>query len=172
MITETRAPAHEPERVFVGTGELSVCRGRDATIVARGIGSCVAVCVWDPVVTAGGLLHFLLPESRINPERAAGQPATFADLGIPLLFERLRAVGVDTTRATVKLVGGAEIAPTAAASAFNIGRRNALAARQMLWRTGAMVAVEELGGTAERTVAMNVVTGAITISSGHTPRKR
>ena len=61
-----------------------------------------------------GLLHFLLPESRINPTRALEQPAAFADSGIPLLFQTAYKFGLQKTRCIVKLVGGAEAASAGA----------------------------------------------------------
>ena len=56
-------------------------------IVMHALGSCIAVCVFDPVASVAGMLHFLLPEARINPERARQQPAVFADTCIPLPFQ-------------------------------------------------------------------------------------
>ena len=56
-----------------------------------------------------GMLHFLLPEARINPERAQQQPAAFADTGIPLLFQTAYEYGLIKQRAIVQLVGGAEM---------------------------------------------------------------
>jgi len=153
-------------RLVVGIGEFAVSDRGEDMIITHALGSCVAVCVWDPGVKVGGLLHYLLPESRINPERAAQQPAVFADVGIPLLFKTLAAHGVDKRRALVKLAGGAEIALLQGSSALNVGRRNALAAKEILWRLGILVKAEALGGNAARTVWLQLADGALTVSSG------
>src|SRR5690606_26008659 len=92
-------------RIVVGIGEFAVSSSPDDVIVTHALGSCIAVCIWDPVVRVGGLLHFLLPESKINPERARKQPATFADTGIPLLFQTAYASGIEKKRCHVRLVG-------------------------------------------------------------------
>ncbi len=147
---------------IVGIGELRVSARADDTIVTHALGSCVAVCMWDPITKAGGLLHYLLPDARINPERAAAQPAAFADTGIPKLIEAAAAAGVDRKRARVKLVGGAEIV-SIGNGALNIGRRNALAAKQILWRAGVLVAGELLGGTDARTVMMRLSDGVLVV---------
>ena len=80
-------PVGQPQqRVVIGIGEAAVA-GPDATIVTHALGSCVAVCLWDPEARVGAMLHFLLPESRVNPDRAKSQPGTFADTGIPRLIQ-------------------------------------------------------------------------------------
>src|SRR5262249_9994475 len=75
------------KRYVVGIGELAVGTQQQDVIVTHALGSCIAVCVWDPIAQVGGLLHFLLPESKINLARAAQQPATYADTGVPLLLQ-------------------------------------------------------------------------------------
>ena len=158
-------PLSGGQRWVVGIGELKVSNRSDDTIVTHGLGSCVAVSIWDPTTRAGGLLHYLLPEARINAGRAAMQPEAFADTGIPRLVGAALALGLDCTRARVKLVGGAEIVGLANAS-LNIGRRNALAAKRIVWRAGLFVAGEVLGGTDARTVTMRMSDGVLIVRAG------
>lgn len=160
------APGPLGRSLVVGIGELQVSNSAEDVISTHALGSCVAVCVWDPALKVAGLLHFLLPEAKINADRAARQPAAFADTGIPLLFHTLFRLGLDKKRAIVKLVGGAEVSAPAGQSAFNIGRRNGLAAKQILWRNGALVKGEAIGGTAARSVSLRVSDGRLHISSG------
>ena len=131
---------------MVGIGELAISQTPDDAIVTHALGSCIAVCVWDPVVRVGGLLHFLLPEAKLNPDRARKQPATFADTGIALLFQTAYARGVDKKRCVVRLVGGAEVAGLQGVAALNVGKRNLLIARQILWQNGVLVSGESTGG--------------------------
>ncbi len=160
--------AGEPRRVIVGIGELAVSDAVEDVIVTHALGSCVAVCVFDPVAHVAALLHFMLPESRINPERGKERPATFADTGIPLLFQMAYRLGLDKRRAVVKLVGGAEITSGGADPMFRTGRRNALAAKQVLWRNGVLVAAEETGSNIARTVHLAVQDGRLRVFSGRT----
>lgn len=153
-------------KLLVGIADLAVSNLTGDSIITHALGSCVAVSVWDPALHVGGLLHFLLPESRISPERAGCQPAAFADSGIPLLFQELFRLGLDKRRARVKLAGGADIANAKGDSVFDIGRRNALAARQILWRNGVLVSAEALGGTVARTVCLRLGDGVMTVSMG------
>lgn len=154
-------------RHVVGIGEFAVSNRVDEMIVTHALGSCIAVCVWDPDCGVAGMIHFLLPESRINPQRAVEQPAAFADTGIPLLFQAAYKLGAQKARLSVRLVGGADLAGDgAAASSFNVGRRNLLAAKNMLWRNGVLIQREEVGGRTVRTVHMSVADGRVLVTSG------
>jgi chemotaxis protein CheD len=161
------ASVSAPRRLVIGIGELAVSNRPGDVIVTHALGSCIAVCLFDPVASVAGMLHFLLPEARINPERARQQPAVFADTGIPLLFESAYEHGLVKRRAIVKLAGGAEMVQ-AAGAAFNTGRRNALAAKHLLWRHGVFVSRQEIGGTGARTLHLSVADGRLQIVNGHT----
>ena len=81
----------------------SPCRiERGDVIITHALGSCIAVCIYDPMAGVGGMLHFLLPEARINPGAAKQQPAVFADTGIPLLFQAAYERGLKKQRAIVQ----------------------------------------------------------------------
>ena len=154
--------------VRVGIGELAVSDRPEDLITTVALGSCVAVCVWEPVARVAGLLHFLLPESTINPARARVEPEAFADSGIPRLFHDVYRLGGQKKRCRVCLVGGAEISRHAPDGILNVGRRNILAARAVLWRNGIMVEGEAVGGTVPRTVILAAATGALTIKANGT----
>ena len=161
------APEAPPLRWVIGIGELAVSQTPGLTIATHAVGSCIAVCIFDPTASVAGMLHFLLPESGINPERASRHPAVFADTGIPLLFQTAYEHGLVKSRAIVKLVGGAEM-PQTPGGWFNTGRRNLLAARGLLWRNGVFVSAEDVGGTDARTVHMSVGDGRLQVFSGRT----
>ncbi len=167
MISAARPPAPAGRRLVVGIGESAVSDQGGDVIVTHALGSCIAVCIWDPTTRVAGMLHFLLPESRINPERARVQPGTFADTGLPLLFAAAYAKGLQKRHAVVKLVGGADVSE-AAGGAFNVGRRNTQIARQLLWKNGLLIRNEAVGGTAPRTVTFFVDDGRLQVSSAHT----
>jgi chemotaxis protein CheD len=149
----------------IGIGELIVVRSAEGTLATHAVGSCITVCLFDPVTTVAGMLHFLLPEAKINPARAQAHPAVFADSGIPLLFQTAYRHGLVKARAIVKLIGGAEMPPNNTGG-FNTGQRNLLAARSLLWRNGVFVAAEDVGGTDARTVHMSAVDGRLQVFSG------
>jgi len=151
----------------VGIGEFAVSNNEDDTLATVALGSCVAVCLWEPKARVAGLLHFLLPDSTLNPARAEREPAVFADTGIAQLFHAAYGLGAHKARCQIRLVGGAEIGgpkPTAE-GVFNVGRRNVIAARGILWRNGVLVDGEDIGGTAPRTLAVSVTDGRVTVKT-------
>jgi chemotaxis protein CheD len=148
----------------VGIGGLEVSGDPGGVIVTHGLGSCIAVVAWDPKRRAGGLLHFQLPASTLSPERARETPGIFADTGIPLLFERLYALGSTKQGLVVKAAGGGNFHGDA--GTFDIGKRNITMMRKIFWKAQVLVAAEDLGGSRSRTVRLFLDTGQVTVQSG------
>ena len=117
--------------VVIGIGDCQISKEPDSTLVTYALGSCVAVIIHDPIVGVGGLLHFMLPESNLDPAKAEKNPFMFADTGIPLLFRSAYQLGADKKRLVVTVAGGAQMMDTQ--GTFNIGKRNCLAMRKILW---------------------------------------
>jgi chemotaxis protein CheD len=143
--------------VTVGVGDCRVSNAAESVLTTYALGSCIAVAIHDPVASVGGLLHFMLPESSVNPAKAGQQPFMFADTGIPLLFHAAYDLGAEKRRMVVRAVGGAQVMDDN--GVFNIGKRNHLALRKILWKAGVMIHGEEVGGTTSRTVRLEVSTG-------------
>jgi len=141
----------------VGIGECRVSGDADSVLATYALGSCIAVAIHDPIAAVGGLLHFMLPESALNPDKASQNPFMFADTGIPLLFHAAYQLGADKRRLVVRVAGGAQLMDED--GVFNIGKRNHLALRKILSEAGMTVHGEEIGGMAVRTVRLEVASG-------------
>lgn len=150
--------------ITVGIADCRVSNDPQSVLITHALGSCIAVAVHDPVANVAGLLHFMLPESAIDPERARQQPYMFADTGVPKLFHAAYAKGAEKKRMTVRLIGGAQVVDPN--GAFNIGKRNYLACRKILWIAGVMIHGEAVGGSVSRTVKMEVRTGSLWWNTG------
>lgn len=149
--------------LVVGVADMQVSKDGQTTLVTYSLGSCLAVCIHDPVSKVGGLLHLMLPESKIDPAKAQHNPAMFADTGIPFLFREAYKLGAVKTRIEVSLFGAAQILDSS--GVFNIGKRNYLAARKILWKNNILIKREEVGGTIHRTVWLDVASGALKLRS-------
>ena len=146
----------------VNAGEVIVSKAAaDVLTTSAPVGSCVAVCLWDPVSGVGGLLHFLWPDSKLNPQRAGSEPACFADTGVQLLFDQAASMGAVRGRCKVRLVGGAEIADREQADRWV--KRNLLVARSVLWRSGVFLEGEEVGGNKARRATLTVSNGELLV---------
>ena len=99
----------------------------------------------------------MLPEIGANPAKACTSPYMFADTGIPLLFDEAYHLGAERRRLVVRVAGGAQLMDED--GVFNIGRRNHLALRKILWKKGMMVHGEDIGGMDARTVRLEVASG-------------
>ncbi len=155
-------------RITVGVGDLAVSNQKGYEIVTHSLGSCIGVLLHDPAVGVGGLLHLMLPESSLNPDRARQQPAVFADTGLPLLFKSAYNLGAKKGRMRVVVVGGSQLLDQS--GRFNIGQRNYAAVRKIFWRNNVLIDVEDVGGQVNRTVGLEVATGRIwlKVNSGET----
>ncbi len=149
-------------KLIIGVADMKVSNNPQARLITYSLGSCLAVCIYDPVVRVGGLLHLMLPDSKIDPDKAQKNPFMFADTGIPLLFKEAYRMGAVKNRLEVRLTGASQILDDS--GVFNIGKRNHLAARKILWKNNVMVKAEDIGGTEHRTVRMDLSNGAITLN--------
>ncbi|MBL8217681.1 MAG: chemotaxis protein CheD [Bryobacterales bacterium] len=141
----------------VGIGDALVSSDPESILVTYALGSCVAIAIHDPVVQVGGLLHFMLPESKGFAGEGTAAPFKYADTGIPMLFHEAYRLGAEKSRMVVCVAGGAQVLDDA--GVFNIGRRNLVAMRKILWRAGVMIKSEAVGGAVSRTVRLEVGTG-------------
>jgi len=149
------------QRLVVGVGELAVSNAVAVTISTYALGSCVGVVAYDPAARAGGILHLMLPDSALSPGKAAAKPAMFADTGVPAFFRGMAGIRAERSRTRIFLAGGACV--LSGPDNFRIGERNAEAVNKMLAVYGCSVVGRELGGTVNRTLHLNVGTGALTM---------
>ncbi len=152
------------ERIVVGLGESHVADGSDAVLVCVGLGSCIAVCVHDPVSKVGGIAHMVLPHWR---EAHGVEPGPkFVDCGIPLLVGQMEALGAARSRLKVKIAGGAQMVSTVSANRiFEIGERNVASAKATLKRMGLQLSGTDVGGSCGRTVQFHPDSGKILITT-------
>ena len=152
--------------LVVGIADLRLTADAGGRIVTYALGSCLGIAIHDPVAKVGGLLHAMLPDSTIDPEKAKRQPGMFVDTGVPLLFRESYKLGARKERMIVKVAGGAFAGADESADQFQIGKRNFIALRKLLWKNGVMLHAHDVGGQqTSRTVYLDVATGAFTIRS-------
>lgn len=153
----------------ISIGDCQVSREPDVTLVTYALGSCIAVIIHDAVAGVGGLLHFMLPESNLDPAKAGRNPFLFADTGIPLLFRNAYQLGADKKRLVVTVAGGARMMDTQ--GAFSIGKQNCLALHKILWKAGVPIHSEHLGGELSRTVRLEIGSGKVMLREAGQPEQ-
>jgi chemotaxis protein CheD len=147
--------------LVVGVSDMKVSNDPESVLITYSLGSCIGIAVYDSVARVGGLLHFMLPDSNLDPSKALKNPNMFADSGIPNLFKSAYNLGAKKQRMKVIVVGGSQVLDQK--GFFNIGKRNYMAIRKMFWKNNVMIDYEHVGGNVNRTIKLVVKDGAASL---------
>lgn len=139
-------------------GELAVSGVPGDVLTSIGLGSCIGLALVDRARSIAGLAHVMLPESTGEPDAASRMK--FADLAVPVLVEKVVALGTTKTRLEAVLVGGAKMFQLGGSS-LDIGARNEQATLDALRRAGVRVTAKATAGAKGRTVRVHVGGGRI-----------
>lgn len=127
-------------RAYLHAGHLLVSAG--PTAVTTILGSCVAVCLWDPRLRAGGLNHFLLPHWVGNGQSSP----RFGNVATARLVEEMLALGSRKPDLQAKVFGGASVLAAFAGRKDHLGMKNVDLAMQVLAAHGIPVVARDVGG--------------------------
>lgn len=145
--------------LVAGIGEMVLTMDPSTLLVAYGLGSCIALSLWDPQVKVAALAHFMLPSGPLT-----SLPVKFVDSGLPTLLAEFQRAGGRPRRAQLKAAGGAAMLAVVATS-MEIGRRNGEALHAALGQHGLRLHKQDLGGKSGRTVQLEPATGRLLIKS-------
>jgi chemotaxis protein CheD len=149
------------------TQRVSISELRVATapkvLTAYGLGSCLAIVLYDPVARIGGLAHALLPDVRTEE---MDRPGKFVETAIRDMVIRMEVLGAQRQRIGARLFGGAQMfRPWQASSEESVGQRNVRAARAVLQSLQIPLIDEEIGGNSGRTIEFDLEKGSVTVRS-------
>jgi chemotaxis protein CheD len=150
---------------MLGVGDYGATVAPGGVVRTMALGSCIGGMVLDRGTRCVGMDHIALPDSAVSVDRARQLPGYFADTGIPALLELMKRVGGSLSKPSnliVKIAGGANVADPN--NTFNIGKRNVLAAKKILWQFGLGAVAEDVGGSHSRTVTLYRDSGRIVLS--------
>jgi chemotaxis protein CheD len=151
------------KEIRVRVAEAVVARG-DVLLTTIGLGSCVAIVLYDPMLHVGGMAHVLLPSDAMARDR--GNRAKFPSSAVPLLLEEMRALGALDGRIEGRLIGGASMFTSLLPSGgLQIGDRNVLASRVALEQSRIPLVGEDVGGGYGRSVYFRTADGRIEVRS-------
>jgi chemotaxis protein CheD len=147
-------------KILVKTGQYKVA-DNSHTLITHGLGSCVALTLYDEEKKIGGMLHYILPENPDNMKKAK-----YADTGIELMLRKMKEHGANSSRLKAKLAGGAVMFGSLLKDVGNsIGNRNVRMARAILNGFGITITGEDVGGDYGRSVTFSLSTGMVRINS-------
>ena len=131
-------------------------------LLTLGLGSCVAIMLYDKDARAGAMAHILLPSRSLA--RDTSNPAKFPETAVPLLIQRLSQLGADPRRLVAKLAGGASMfAALMTPGTLQMGERNVVASRNALRDAAIPVAAEAVGGALGRSVRFHLNDGRVEV---------
>jgi len=155
----------------VGVGDLKISRDPADRIITHALGSCLGITVYDPVAKVGGLLHVMLPLSTIDAGKALENPFMFVDTGVPRLFLDAYKAGARKERLIVAAAGGASPTGRDREDFFQIGSRNVVMLRKLLWKNGVVLKGSDFGAFDARTMWMEMETGEVTVKINGVERR-
>lgn len=150
------APGGPPQKLTVGIADMKILQW-DGELITYALGSCIGICLYDPPIKLGALIHIMLP---INMEPGRKNTMKYADTGIKETLSQLAGKGARKDRLVAKIAGGAKMFEIAGNSNLgNIGQRNIECVRMNLRKEGIRIISENVGGSVARTLSFYPATG-------------
>jgi len=148
-------------KLIVGVSDMKVSSDPEAILITYSLGSCIGIAVYDAIAKVGGLLHFMLPDSNLDRDKAQRKPFMFADTGIPSLFKAAYQLGAKKQHMRVIVTGGSQVLDQQ--GFFNIGKRNDMAVRKIFHKNNVIIDYRDVGGNVNRTVKVMVTNGDVSL---------
>ena len=142
-------------KVTIGIADMKMAKG-EGMLVTYALGSGIGICLYDPAIKLGALVHIMLP---LNLETGRKNPMKYADTGIRETLKQMEAHGASRSRITAKIAGGAKMFEDSGGSLGNIGQRNIESVHMNLKKEGIRLLKEDVGGTTARTLLFDVGSG-------------
>lgn len=139
---------------FIHVGQIHIDTAPAA--ISTVLGSCVAVCLFDPKLEIGGMNHYLLPFWNGN----GLQSPKFGNISIPKLIEQMTQKGSDLKHLEAKIFGGASM-NIGGSEAMLIGEKNILVAREILKEYNIAIIAEDIGGQYGRKIQFDIGRGKV-----------
>lgn len=148
----------------VDISDFKVTDDPKEALITYSLGSCLGLTVYDPVAKVAGMVHCMLPLSKIDPEKAKIRPGMFVDVGVPALLEAAFKMGAKKNRIILRAAGCGQLLDEK--NLFRIGERNYTVLRKLLWKNNLLLESENVGGTLSRTIKIYAATGETILKAG------
>lgn len=139
-------------QIMVDIAGYKISQCESDTLITYSLGSCIGMTLYDPIQKIGGMVHCMLPHSKIDPGKAYLRPGMFVNTGLGILLNDLFKFGATRKTLIAKLAGASNILDNN--NLFNIGQRNYSAAVKMLQQNEINIYGENVGGSHSRTMFM------------------
>lgn len=145
----------------IGIADMKMAKD-SGTLITYALGSCIGICLYDPLIKLGAMIHIMLP---LNMEAGRQNTMKYADTGIRETLKQMEAKGASRTRIVAKIAGGAKMFEVNGGSFGNIGQRNIESVHLNLKKEGIRLLKEDVGGSVARTLLFDVSNGMGSVRS-------
>jgi len=152
--------------IHVGIAQIRVAEN-PARLICLGLGSCVAVALWDSSTKIGGIAHVMLPDSSTSREGIPLKLGKYGDTAIEELIGEMKKKGANYIMIIAKIAGGSHMFKMVSPNIGDIGKKNLEAVREALKKHHVRVVAEDVGGSTGRSVELDTETGKLIIRSVH-----
>lgn len=142
-------------------GELAV-GDKNTRIKTGGIGSCVAITLYDDQNHVGGMAHAMLPKGTSS---SIETKAKYVGDSIDNLITEIEKIGGKKENLKAKIVGGSKMFKLLSGDNFGIGYQNTQEAKEHLKALGIFLESEDVGGTIGRSAELNLENGLLQVYS-------
>ena len=163
LLTRPSRVVRPRANITVDISDMKLTNNRDDILVTYSLGSCAGLTLYDPVAGVGGMIHCMLPLSKIDPEKAKLKPHMFVDTGVAAMLGELYAMGAQRQNIIAKVAGAGS--PLGKEETFRIGQRNYTILRKFLWKNNILIDKEDVGGSKARTLFLYMEDGKTTVKS-------
>lgn len=157
--------------VTVGVGGMALSSKRGDVLITYSLGSCLGITAYDPSVNVGALLHVMLPTVAIDLQGGRANPYKYVDSGVEGMLKLMLSYGADIRRLVLTAAGGAFSKEREEDDHFQIGKRNLIMLRRVLWERNLIMRMSDTGGNQPRTLSLSMGTGEVLVKSNGTVRK-
>ncbi|MEK7446735.1 MAG: chemotaxis protein CheD [candidate division NC10 bacterium] len=136
------APVAPEKEVTIYIGGVHASAG--PAVIKTLLGSCISVCLYDPVRRVGGMNHFMLPRGA-GSSGADADATRFGVHAMDCLIGDMMKLGADRRRLVAKFFGAAHVL-NMKESAAGVPQQNIAFIREFLKGEGFPILAEDVGG--------------------------
>ena len=154
-------------KITIGIADMKMAQ-KEGMLVTYALGSCIGICLYNPLVKLGAMIHIMLP---LNMETGRKNTMKYVDTGLRETLKQMEAKGASRARITAKIAGGAKMFEISGGSLGNIGQRNIESVHMHLKKEGIRLLKEDVGGSVARTLLFDVSNGMACVRCYGKPEK-
>lgn len=156
---------HAERKVFLHPGELVFAE--PGTHVHTILGSCVAICLWHPLLRIGGMCHYVLPTRPPGTAASAELEGRYGDEAMQLFDQVVKLHHTEYRDYHAKIFGGTNSNANKTSTSEDIGKRNIAKAKQLLSIRQIDIKAAIVGEVHHQRIVMDFSTGHVWVRHPH-----